>query len=222
MNIFALDKFSHTFPDPSAACDEGILAYGGDLNPNRILKAYMKGIFPWYNKNDPILWWSPNPRMVLSLDEFKCSKSLKRTVQKKIFEIKFNSAFEEVMKQCAKVSRKGQKDTWILPQIIEAYGILHNMGFAHSFEAYYEGKLVGGGYGIAMGDIFTGESMFALKNDASKVAFYHLVKHLKQKGFSLIDCQISTAHLKSLGAKEISREAFLSLIQIALQKPRTF
>lgn len=222
MNIFPLDKFSYIFPDPSYACDEGILAYGGDLNPNRIIKAYMNGIFPWYAKDDPILWWSPNPRMILSLDEFKCSKSLFKTLQKKHLTVKFNQQFRNVITLCSKVPRVGQQGTWILPEMIEAYCTLHEMGFAHSFETYEGDVLVGGGYGVAMGNVFSGESMFSLKSNASKVALYHLVEHLKKQDFTCIDCQVPTPHLKSLGAREITREDFLELIKSALEKPREF
>ncbi len=222
MNIFPLDKFSYTFPDANDASPQGVVAYGGDLNPNRIIKAYMNGIFPWYNEGDPILWWSPNPRLVLYFDDFKVSKSLQKSIDKKIYDIKFDTNFKEVMCECAKVPRVGQKGTWILPEIIEAYEKLFELGFAHSFEAYFEGELVGGGYGIVIGDIFCGESMFAKKSDASKVAFYYLVKHLKQKGFRFIDCQIPTPHLVSLGAQEIPREKFLSFVQEALTHPKEF
>lgn len=220
--IFPLDKHSYTFPNPNHAGPEGIVAYGGDLNPNRIIKAYMNGIFPWYNEGDPILWWSPNPRLVLELDELKVSKSLQKTIDKQVYEVCFDKNFEAVMLECAKIPREGQNGTWILPEIIEAFIELHEMGFAHSFESYYEGELVGGGYGLVIGDIFCGESMFCKKSDASKVAFCHLVEHLKENEFTLIDCQIPTEHLKSLGAKEILREEFLIKIARALHNPKPF
>lgn len=213
MNIFPLDKYSYSFPNPYYADDTGVLAYGGDLSTTRLIKAYTSGIFPWYNQDDPILWWSPNPRMILNLDEFKVSKSLQKIINKNIFEIKFDINFTQVMKECSKVPREGQKGTWILDEIIEAYTKLYDIGFAHSFEAYFEGELVGGGYGISIGNIFCGESMFSKKTDASKVAMYYLVERLKSNGFKLIDCQIPSPHLKSLGAKEISREEFLSLVK---------
>ena len=222
MNIFPLDKFSHTFPNPDDASIQGIVAYGGDLNPNRIIKAYMNGIFPWYKQGDPILWWCPNPRLILDLNEFKTSKSLQKTINKNRYEIKFDSSFEKVMHECSKIPREGQEGTWILPEIIEAYIKLHEMGFAHSFEAYLDGELVGGGYGIALGDIFCGESMFSKSSDASKVAFYYLVQRLKEQNFTLVDCQIPTDHLKSFGAKEISRESFLELVKKSLENPRAF
>ena len=222
MNIFPLDKYSHIFPDPRYACDEGILAYGGDLNPNRIITAYRNGIFPWYNENDPILWWSPNPRLVLDFDDFKLSRSLKKVIDKNIFEIKFDENFTQVMIECQKVNRKNQNKTWINDDIIKAYTKIHEMGFAHSFESYYNGELVGGGYGLSIGDIFCGESMFSKKDDASKVALYYLVERLKNKGFNLIDCQIPTPHLISLGAKSISRNNFLTLLNKALENPLDF
>ncbi len=222
MNILPLNKYSYSFPDPFYACDEGVLAYGGDLSTTRLITAYTKGIFPWYNKTDPILWWSPNPRLILDLDEFKLSKSLRKTISKNIFEIKFDTNFEQVMIECSKINREGQKGTWILPEIIEAYVKLHEMKFAHSFEAYYNGELVGGGYGINIGNIFCGESMFSKKNDASKVALYYLVQRLKEKGFTLIDCQIPTLHLESLGAKKIPRNVFLNLVAKSKENPKDF
>ena len=222
MNIFPLDKNSYIFPNPLHANDKGLLAYGGDLAPSRIIRAYANGIFPWYNEGDPILWWSPNPRLILELDELKVSKSLKKTINKNIFEIKFDTNFREVMLECKKINRQNQNSTWIQDDLIDAYCKIHEMGFAHSFEAYFEGELVGGGYGINIGNIFCGESMFAKKSDASKVAFYYLVQRLKEKDFSLIDCQIPSSHLKSLGAKTISRESFLKLINISINNPRIF
>ena len=222
MNIFPLDKNSYIFPDPLYANDKGLLAYGGDLAPSRIIRAYANGIFPWYNEDDPILWWSPNPRLILELDEFKVSKSLKKTINKNIFEIKFDENFKQTMLECKKINRINQNSTWILDEVVEAYYEIHKMGFAHSFEAYFNGELVGGGYGINIGNIFCGESMFSKKTDASKVALYYLVQRLKEKGFSLIDCQIPSSHLKSLGAKTISREKFLNLINISVQNPKEF
>ena len=222
MNIYPLDKYLYSFPNPSFANDEGLLAYGGDLSPSRLISAYSKGIFPWYNASDPILWWSPNPRLILELDKFKISKSLQKTINKNIFEIKFNQNFAEVIKQCAKIKRSGQDGTWIINDVIEAYIKLFNMGFANSFEAYFNGQLVAGGYGINIGNIFCGESMFSNKTDASKVALYYLVQRLKKNGFKLIDCQVLSKHLLSLGAKEISRTQFLELVQNSLENPKTF
>ncbi len=222
MNVFPLDKHSYIFPNPLYASDEGLLAYGGDLSATRLITAYTNGIFPWYNEHDPILWWSPNPRFILEFDEFKLSKSLEKTVKKNLFEIRFDTNFRQVMIECSKIPRVGQKGTWILPEVIDAYCILFDMGFAHSFEAYYEGELVGGGYGIDIGDIFCGESMFTKKSDASKVALYHLIQRLKKNGYKFIDCQIPTPHLKSLGAKEVEREIFLQWVKKSINNPKKF
>ncbi|UTJ05942.1 leucyl/phenylalanyl-tRNA--protein transferase [Arcobacter roscoffensis] len=221
LNIYPLDKYSFNFPDPLYCNDEGLIAYGGDLNPNRIITAYTKGIFPWYNQNDPILWWSPNPRMVLELDEFKVSRSLAKTISKNIYEIKFDKNFEQTIIECAN-ARKHKEGTWILDEVVEAYIKLHDMNFAHSFEAYFDGELVGGGYGINIGNIFCGESMFAKKSDASKVALFYLVQRLKKSGFKLIDCQVPSLHLESLGAKNISRKEFLSLVENSICNPKVF
>jgi leucyl/phenylalanyl-tRNA--protein transferase len=222
LNIQPLSKYSLIFPDPNDADDEGLLCYGADLSPNRIMSAYRSGIFPWFNESDPILWWSPNPRLILNLDDFKVSKSLKKTINKNIFEVKFDINFAQTMIECAKIKREGQDGTWINEAMIEAYCKLFDLGFAHSFESYYNGELVGGGYGVVLGNIFCGESMFAKKTDASKVALYYLVKHLKKQGFELIDCQIPTPHLISLGAKIIQRDKFLKLVQKSLENPKEF
>lgn len=222
MNILPLSVYSHSFPNPLYANDEGLLAYGGDLNPNRIIKAYMSGIFPWYNKEDPILWWSPNPRFVLFLEDFKVSKSLKKRIASNLYEVKFNHNFKQTMIECSKIPRLGQNGTWIHSDVIDAYTQLHQMGYAQSFETYYKGELVGGGYGLSIGNMFCGESMFAKKSDASKVALYFLVQRLQQNGFKLIDCQIPTPHLESLGAKSITREEFLNFVSLALENPKEF
>ncbi len=222
MHILPLDKYSYSFPDPSLASEEGLLAYGGDLSTTRLISAYTRGIFPWYNKSDPILWWSPNPRLVLDLLDFKISKSLQKSIDKNIFEIKFDTNFKQVMIECSKVPRSGQTHTWILSEVIEAYTKIHDMKFAHSFEAYFKGELVGGGYGVNIGNIFCGESMFTKKNDASKVALYHLVQKLKLNGFRYIDCQIPTKHLESLGAKRMNRDKFLELVKKSIENPKNF
>ncbi|MCK9455452.1 MAG: leucyl/phenylalanyl-tRNA--protein transferase [Sulfurimonas sp.] len=207
MNIPKLKKYDLLFPNPNSANEDGIVAWGGDLNPSRLIRAYQNGIFPWYSENDPIIWWSTNPRLIMELDEFKISKSLKKSMKK--FEYKFDTNFVEVMKQCKNVKRENQNGTWIQDDIIEAYSVLHDMGIAHSVESYKNGKLVGGLYGIVVGKVFCGESMFSLENDASKSAYAILVKHLKLWGYDFIDCQVPTEHLKSLGAKEVTRESFL-------------
>jgi leucyl/phenylalanyl-tRNA--protein transferase len=195
------------FPSVNEATEDGLLAYGGDLSPERLLLAYRSGIFPWYGRDEPILWWAPDPRLVLYLDEFICRKSLKKRF--KHFDVRYDTAFTQVIQCCSYISRKGQMGTWLVPEMIEAYQKLFHRGYAHSVEAWQDGKLVGGLYGIAIGKMFFGESMFAQVSDASKVAFAHLVERLKHDGFEMIDCQVATDHLKSLGAREISRELFM-------------
>lgn len=203
-----------TFPNPRDASEDGIVAYGGDLSPSRLIRAYQNGIFPWYGADDPILWWSVDPRLILELKDFKLRPSLKKRM--KHFTYKFDTAFDEVMRECSKVPRLGQDGTWIQPEIIEAYTVLHGMGKAHSVEAYLDGKLVGGAYGVVVGGVFCGESMFARVSDASKAAFAVLVEHLKHWGYDFIDCQVPTSHLKSLGAKEVAREYFLMRLQMSV------
>lgn len=198
-----------SFPPVESALSEpnGLLAVGGDLSPQRLLEAYCKGIFPWFNEDDPILWWSPNPRMVLFPNELKISRSLRKTLKKDYYQIRTDSNFTQVMHACA-APRKGQAGTWIHPQMVTAYSILHEMGLAHSVETWVDGILVGGLYGVSLGKVFFGESMFSLAPDASKIAFVHLVKQLQYWEFGLIDCQVKTGHLASLGAREISRVEF--------------
>lgn len=205
-----------SFPPLQSATDEGLLAYGGDLSADRLLLAYKSGIFPWYNSNDPILWWSPDPRLVLFTDEFILRKSLKKRM--KHFEVRYDTAFTQVMQECAKINREGQEGSWIIPEVIEAYSVLHDIGYAHSIEAWQDGELVGGLYGVCIGKMFFGESMFAKVSDASKVAFAHLIDNLKKEGFEMIDCQIPSPHLKSLGAREISRIEFILLLENQINK----
>jgi len=202
----------NSFPDARSASEEGIVAYGGDLSPSRLLYAYRHGIFPWYAQGDPILWWSPDPRFILRLKDFKLRKSLKKSMKK--FEIKINENFHAVLEACASVPREGQNGTWLLPEMQEAYQTLHEMGHAMSVESYFEGELVGGLYGVVLDDIFCGESMFAKKSDASKAALAYLVKYLQERDYRFIDAQVPTEHLKSLGAVEISREEFLKALQV--------
>jgi leucyl/phenylalanyl-tRNA--protein transferase len=202
-----LQKYELTFPNPNDADENGIVAWGGDLNPSRLICAYQNGIFPWYGKEDPIIWWSTNPRLIMELDDFKLSRSLKKSIKK--FQYKFDTNFIEVMKQCSNVKRKKQDGTWIQNEIIEAYCILHDMGIAHSVESYFDDKLVGGLYGVVIGRVFCGESMFSHVSDASKSAYAILIRHLKLWGYNFIDAQVPTEHLKSMGAKEVSREYFL-------------
>jgi len=198
------------FPPIEAAMDEpnGLLAAGGDLSPGRILAAYRSGIFPWFGAGQPILWWSPDPRMVLYVDEFHVSHSLRKRVKRREFEIRVDTAFGEVMAQCAHAPRRGQLGTWITPAIMDAYRELHVEGFGHSVEAWRDGELVGGLYGLALDRMFFGESMFAHESDASKVALAGLVEVLRRLDMPLIDCQQETAHLASFGARAIPRPAF--------------
>lgn len=198
-----------SFPPLEKALDDpnGLLAIGGDLSPQRLIEAYRSGIFPWFNEDEPIFWWSPDPRMVLFPGELKISRSLRKTLHKDCYQIRADTAFTQVMQACA-APRKGQSGTWIHPEMIAAYTALHGMGLAHSVETWIDGELVGGLYGVALGKVFFGESMFSRSTDASKIAFVHLVKQLQYWEFGLIDCQVKTRHLASLGAREISRVSF--------------
>jgi leucyl/phenylalanyl-tRNA--protein transferase len=189
----------------------GLLAAGGDLSVERLLDAYRHGIFPWYSGDQPILWWSPDPRMVLFVDEFKLSRSLRRTVDKKRFEIRVDSSFLAVVEACA-APRDGHAGTWITPEIAAAYHRLHQRGHAHSVEAWVDGELAGGLYGVAVGRMFFGESMFARVTDASKVALAHLVDILRGRGVPMIDCQQQTSHLARLGARPIPRQEFAAAL----------
>jgi leucyl/phenylalanyl-tRNA--protein transferase len=207
LNIPQLNKYELTFPSPNDANEDGILAWGGDLNHSRVIRAYQNGIFPWYAQGDPIIWWSPNPRLIMELNDFKLSRSLKKNLKK--FTYKFDSNFLEVIRRCGLKERKNQDGTWIQEDVIEAYEVLHGMGIVHSIESYQDEKLVGGLYGVVIGKVFCGESMFADVNDASKAAYAILIRHLKKWGYDFIDCQVPTNHLKSLGAKEVSRDYFL-------------
>lgn len=206
------------FPDISLVGEDGLLAAGGSLDIPVLLEAYSKGIFPWYAEGSPILWWSPDPRMVLFPDQFKVSKSLGQTLRKNDFELRMDSRFPDVIRQCSKVHRPGQDGTWITQDMTRAYIQLHEEGYAHSVEVFAEGELVGGLYGVSLGGAFFGESMFHLRRDVSKVALHHLVDFARKNSFSLIDAQQSTPHLESLGAKEIPRSQFLGLLQKALSK----
>ena len=200
------------FPSPEQASAEGIVAVGGDLQPERVMLAYRKGIFPWFESDDFLLWWSPDPRMVLFPDQLKISKSMRTVLRKKRFEVTFNKAFDQVVEACAKVKRFGQNGTWITPGLMEVYSTLHTQGHAHSVEVWEEGSLVGGLYGIDLGTVFCGESMFSKSSNASKVALIFLVKELKKNKYELIDCQVPTQHLVSMGAEPISRTKFLTFL----------
>lgn len=200
------------FPPVSEALPDGLLALGGDLRPERLILAYRSGIFPWFNEDDPILWWSPHPRCVLFPDKLKVSKSMQQVVKKGVFEFRVNSAFSEVIAACSEVPREGQDGTWITEDIREAYIRLHQTGYVWSAEAWQDGQLVGGLYGILMGKAFFGESMFSRVSNASKFAFISWVRLLQEQGVQLIDCQLHTPHLESLGAEMIPREEFIRLL----------
>jgi leucyl/phenylalanyl-tRNA---protein transferase len=218
MPVFRLTQ-KLTFPPVQYADPDGLLAVGGDLSIERLLLAYRQGIFPWYSAETPPLWWSPDPRLVLFTGELKVSKSLQRVLKKPFFKVTCDEAFLEVINGCSGVTRRGGEGTWILPEMVEAYSLLHQLGYAHSVESWQEGNLVGGLYGVALGRVFFGESMFARKTDASKVALVHLVQLLRHWGFALIDCQVTTAHLMTLGAREIPREEFLRYLADADRYP---
>ena len=217
--IFKLLDDDYTFPSAAYAEDDGLLAFGGDLATFRLLTAYANGIFPWYNEGEPVLWWSPDPRLVIRPGEMKVSKSLRHTLRSDKFEVRIDTSFRSVMQHCAASPRKGQDGTWIIDDVIEAYCRLHELGFAHSFETWLDGNLVGGLYGVAIGKAFFGESMFHTVTDASKVAFWHLHQFLLSHGFKLIDCQQETDHLKSLGAYAIPRKDFLKELETLVLEP---
>ena len=208
------------FPPVNTALStpNGLLAAGGDLSPQRLIEAYRRGIFPWFNEGEPVLWWSPDPRMVLFPQELKISRSLRKTLKRGNYEIRADSAFKQVMEACA-APRGDQAGTWIHAEMIAAYEKLHEMGMAHSMETWIEGELVGGLYGVGQGKMFFGESMFFRVSDASKIAFVHLVTQLQRWGFEMIDCQMKTEHLASLGAREISRNEFRQKLKELVHYP---
>jgi leucyl/phenylalanyl-tRNA--protein transferase len=219
MTVYQLIPEIPLFPPIEEAEDDGLLAVGGDLTKERLLGAYRRGIFPWYEVGQPILWWSPDPRLVLFPDELKISRSLRKVLRKEQFEIRFDTAFQAVIKSCADVRTKQGEGTWIIPEMQQAYTELHQEGFAHSVESWLDGKLVGGLYGISMGQFFFGESMFSTMNDSSKVALVALADFSQRVGIKLIDCQMTTPHLLSLGAREIKREVFLKMLKKHLETP---
>jgi len=202
----------HIFPSALSANNDGVVAIGGDLDPKRILKAYKQGIFPWFESDDYLVWWSPDPRMVLFPEKLRISKSTKKILKDANFKVTFNQSFDEVVDCCAKVKRFGQNGTWITEGLKKAYNLLHKEGHAFSVEVWKDFELVGGLYGIDLGDVFCGESMFSKENNASKIGFIHLIKELSKNGYKLIDCQVPSAHMKSLGAEEISRQQFLNFL----------
>jgi len=205
------------FPPPEVAEPDGVLAVGGDLRPERLLLAYSQGIFPWYDENLPILWHSPDPRMVLMAEDLHVPHSLRKVMRRRPYELALDTAFAKVIRACAHVPRPGQDGTWITEDMIEAYEELHRQGFAHSAEAWQDGELVGGLYGVSLGHCFFGESMFALRSDASKVAFVSLVGQLERWGIDLVDCQVHTEHLERFGAVEWPRARFLDCLAERLE-----
>ena len=209
---FWLDKCDTPFPDLSLALKEpnGLIAIGGDLSIERLLDAYSNGIFPWYSEGEPILWYSPDPRMVITPDKFHFSKSLRKIIHSSRFEVRRDTAFEDVITHCRSVIRSGQAGTWIDADMIQAYCDLNKEGYAHSYEVYENDKLVGGLYGVALGDVFFGESMFSFVSNASKVAFAYL---LQNSHYRLIDCQVENKHLQSLGAFRMPRDLFIQQLK---------
>ena len=218
MPVFSLPP-EHVFPDPQLAREDGLLAVGGDLHPHRLLLAYAMGIFPWYSEGQPILWHSPDPRFVLIPAELRLQRSLRKVLKKHPFEIRMDTAFEEVIDACARARRPGQRGTWITRDMKDGYLELHRLGFAHSTEAWFEDQLVGGLYGVSLGSIYFGESMFARVDDASKVAFTYLIRQLQEWGFDVVDSQVYTRHLARFGAHEIPRRRYLSMLEAGLREP---
>ncbi len=215
MPIYRLQDHSD-FPPVENAGHGGLLAFGGDLSVDRLLLAYSRGIFPWYSEGEPVLWWSPDPRLVLQLSEVKFSKSLRRVIKSRRFSVTVDTAFSEVICKCATIKRPREQGTWIVDEMQTAYNRLHKEGFAHSVETWKDGILKGGLYGVSLGAVFFGESMFSLESDSSKVALFYLVEMLKHWDFDFIDCQVKTEHLVRLGAKEIPRRIFIRRLQKAL------
>jgi leucyl/phenylalanyl-tRNA--protein transferase len=218
MGIFRLAENCNDFPPPWSAEADGLLAFGGDLTVSRLIVAYSQGIFPWYNQGNPILWWSPDPRCVLFPSQLHIPVSLKKIMRSQKFTFSINCAFERVIQNCSQSSRPGQKGTWILPAMIEAYTALHYVGKAHSVEVWADGLLVGGLYGVALGKAFFGESMFYTEPDASKTAVVWLVQHLAALDFKIIDCQQKTAHMLRFGAQMVDRLFFLEILLKAIQE----
>jgi leucyl/phenylalanyl-tRNA--protein transferase len=217
MPIYQLGK-ELIFPRPELAEDDGLLAVGGDLSPERLLLAYSLGIFPWFAEGDPILWWSPAPRLIIEPGRLHVPSRLRRTLRQGVFQITMDTAFARVIAACASIPRAGDRSTWITPAMITAYCRLHELGFAHSVECWQDEKLAGGLYGLALGGVFFGESMFSRISDSSKVALTWLVKQLHKWDFAFIDCQVANMHLRRLGAVEISRQEFEKRLAAGLKK----
>lgn len=207
------------FPPVHLATREGLLAVGGDLSVERLLLAYKSGIFPWYSEEEPILWWSPDPRLVLYPDEFKASKSLAKTIRQGVYRVTLDTAFEQVISACAQTRLSNGTGTWITEEMKTAYCRLHEHGYAHSVEAWHDNQLTGGLYGISIGHAFFGESMFSAMSNASKVCLVYLIRYLKERRFEFIDCQVSTDHLVRMGARNVSRGIFIAQLHRAVQRP---
>lgn len=205
------------FPDPSQANEDGLLAVGGSLDSETLLAAYSQGIFPWFSEGDPLLWWSPDPRMVLFPDDFYCSRRLARRLKQQKYRFSWDEAFEEVIQTCAGISREGESGTWIIPEMLTAYRRLHELDYAHSVEVWEGDQLIGGLYGVLLNRVFFAESMFSRKTDGSKMALARLVERARREQWKLIDCQFHTGHLERLGAREIGRAEFLAATR---QTPR--
>jgi leucyl/phenylalanyl-tRNA--protein transferase len=218
MPVFHISEDQPFFPDPSLADHQGLIGIGGNLEAPTLLAAYEQGIFPWYNEHDPILWWSPDPRFVLYPSDLKVSKSMRPYFNQEKFTVSFDKAFEYVIRACARIPRYGQASTWITNEMMEAYIQLHRLGYAHSVEVWEGGKLAGGLYGVSLGKIFFGESMFTLRPNASKFGFISMVRVLQERNFTLIDCQQETKHLASLGAKGVPRQEFLQALLVNREK----
>lgn len=219
MPVYRLDRRIHLFPPPEEAEADGLIAVGGDLSVPRLLEAYRNGIFPWFEPGQEPLWWSPDPRLVLFPQEVRISRSLRATIRKGIFETRFDTSFGEVIHGCASIKRKHEDGTWIGSEIERSYSRLFELGFAHSIESWHAGELAGGLYGVCIGQAFFGESMFARKTDASKVAVAALCEECERRGIGFIDCQVTTEHLLSLGAREVPRVDFLTKLRSAIQAP---
>ena len=218
MPVYRLPDSKIAFPDPCDAEPDGLLAVGGDLSVHRLLSAYCIGVFPWYQEDSPLLWWTPDPRCILLPEEFHLPRSLARTLKRNVFTFSFDRAFSDVISSCAE-PRGDSDDTWLLPEMIEAYTNLHKLGLAHSVETWQGSALVGGLYGVSLGSAFFGESMFFRRPDASKAAFAHLVLTLRTEGFTLIDCQQVTHNLLRFGAKPVPRDEFMDRLDRALMAP---
>jgi leucyl/phenylalanyl-tRNA--protein transferase len=218
MPVFRLPE-EPLFPPAHLASEGGLLAVGGDLSLERLLLAYRQGIFPWYSEGEPILWWSPDPRLILHPQAIRISRSLKRTLNKAMFRVTMDRAFEQVIQACARLRMESGESTWIVEDMVQAYCRLHKDGFAHSVEAWQGKELAGGLYGVSLGGCFFGESMFTRVSNASKVAFVHLARQLSDWSFTLIDCQVTTGHLMRFGAREVPRPAFLDMLNQSLRLP---